>query len=307
MRISIALLTLFLFLLTGCGANPDREDMLPIQVLELTDGFCLVAKGRVILNHHQIEYYDYGAHLIYLKPDFIPLSILENLEGMSVYAGGKEIYTVITFQGSSSTKPVPPVIWTDPIFYTENIWAIDWLQGYEERQADMDPREDPRIEEALRKYGQYRKGMQCEFLSIRYESDQEVVVKLKLTNEDPVNYYYLDPAKMGVAMFHFFTTGLIIWDEERHNTYLNREELSNPDAAVSWDPAWLSLLEHDTSDTLTIVYEHFDPVPYGSYDAFFTFPGLTYQVDWEDLNQDNGRIWLGEILLHKKLEISYWY
>ena len=122
-----------------------------------------------------------------------------------------------------------------------------------------------------------------------------------------MNYYYLDPDRMGLCLFNFYTQGLILWNEELHRDYMNTEEVTYPDPGDSWDPAWFSLLEQGTSDTLSILYTHFQSVPYGRYAAFFTFPGLSYQVDWEDLDQANGRIWLGEIQLSSEVEIDYWY
>ena len=65
----IVILTLALLLLSGCEKETDLADRLPRSSIELTDGYCLVAGDQVVLNHHDISFYDYGAHLLYLKND----------------------------------------------------------------------------------------------------------------------------------------------------------------------------------------------------------------------------------------------
>jgi len=303
MRRAIALLSLLLFLLAGCDTEEDPADILPDSSGELTDGFCLVSGGQVLYTHSDINYYDFGAHLVYLKPP-VTTSILMTVDELSVYAGGEEIYSLTTQPGSASPEPEEPLIYADLVSYAENILPIAWLQSYEEMQADDDPREDPRIVDALTNYEQYREGLQCEILSVHYVSAQEVVVELKLYNGDPVNYYYLDPGRMGPGLFHFFTSGLLVWDEDRNKTYESREDGVEPEQWDSWDPAWLSLLESGASDTLSIEYNRFQVVPPGTYPVFFTFPGLSYQVDWEDLEQPNGRIWLGELKLQSEVLVE---
>ncbi len=78
---------------------------------------------------------------------------------------------------------------------------------------EEDPREDPRIVEALKKYGQFRHGLQCEILSFWYNEVDGVILELELRNEDPVNYYYWDPAKLGMEHYHYVTNGLRLLDE----------------------------------------------------------------------------------------------
>lgn len=301
---ALVCLSLLLFLLAGCGSKTDFHDLQPNPILELTDGYCLVYRGKVLLNHHQIEYYDYGAHLIYLKSGVVLSTMMEEADGMSVYAGGEEIYTVTARPGDSPNKPIGPIIWTDPIFYGANIFAITWLPDTEERMEALDPREDSRIVDALLKYKQYRHGLQCEFLSISYESAQEVEVKLTLHNADPVNYYYLDPARMGVDLFHFYTEGLLVWYKWLRKTFGPILDDDSPDPWDSWDPEWLSLLESGETDTLTILYDRFEVVPSGTHPALFFYPGLSYQVDWEDREQSNGRIWLGELYLRGEIVVE---
>ncbi len=63
MRVSLTFLVLLLFLFAGCEKEIDLADRLPESSIELTDGYCLVAGDQVVVNHYDISYYDYGAHV----------------------------------------------------------------------------------------------------------------------------------------------------------------------------------------------------------------------------------------------------
>ena len=60
---AIASFFLLLILAAGCQKNP--ADVLPDSDIELTDGLCLVAGDQVVLNHSDIDYYDFSARIIY--------------------------------------------------------------------------------------------------------------------------------------------------------------------------------------------------------------------------------------------------
>ncbi len=127
-----------------------------------------------------------------------------------------------------------------------------------------------------------------------------VILELELRNEDPVNYYYWDPEKLGMECYHYVTNGLRLLDEIGQS-YKHHVQ------ALSWahaDPDRMSLLESDSSVVLTITYEHFDELRPGNYSAQFRFPGPYKVESREDLDQENGRIWLGEIDMYAEVVIQ---
>ncbi len=253
MRVSLTFLVLLLFLCAGCEKEMDLADRLPRSSIELTDGYCLVAGDQVVVNHYDISYYDYGAHLVYLKSHRSSAEFLEEAGSLTVYAGGEEIYTAGIHPGYSSYMPTEPFIWTFPTFYEDYIIAIDlMLATYEAITMEVnDIREDQRIVKALKKYGQYREGLHCEIVSCNYTAPDKVVLRLELSNMDEVNYYYLDPEKMGIGLFHYFSNGLSLWDSEERQAYSNQTEHLSPDPWDSWDMDWMSLLEGGSSATWT--------------------------------------------------------
>jgi hypothetical protein len=304
MKTSFTSLVLLLFLFSGCEKEMDLADRLPESTLELTDGYCLVAGDQVVVNHRDISYYDYGAHLLYLKTHRSSAEFLEEAESLTVYAGEEDIYTVGTHPGYSSYLPTGLFIWTYPTFYEDYIIAIDLmgnLTGF--MKEGRDSREDARIVKALKKYGQYREGLHCEIVSCNYSAPGKVLLHLKLTNRDEVNYYYLDPEKMGMGLFHYHTNGLSLRDVDENQSYTNRTEHISPVPWDSWDLEWMSLLEGGSSVTITLDYRNFESVPAGTYTARFRFPGLAH-VEREQLAQRHGQIWLGKLMLNREVVVE---
>ena len=302
---AIALLILLLFLAAGCEIEKDPVDEPLDPSLHLTDGFCLLKNSRVVLNHYDIDYYDYSAHLIYLKsPDAFEEKFKEQGSG-SVCADSTWIYDLSFVSYASSYIPQGPVIWYPFIFYADDIIHIDQAWFYESMaMGGPDPREDPRIVEALKKYGQFRHGIQVEIESVQYKSPDDVVLELELWNEDSVNYYYWDPEKIGISLYHYVTNGLYLRDTLTNQSYTHQVEHVPSGSWDLEDLEGMSLLESGSTARLTIAYDRFDTVPLGNYVALFKLAAPTFNKEREDLEWPNGRIWLGEQYLYSEVEVK---
>lgn len=301
MRTSITLSFIVAVLLTACDKSEFeyREE-------GLTDGFCIVANDKVILNRYDFEYYDYSTHLIYLKNYMSFAKDIESIGGFKVYADGDEIYSGQTHPGYSSYLPLGSVVInTLPSFYADYIIPLTFFQITDTLgNALPDPRVDDRIVDALKKYDQFHAGLSCEIQSVQYLSSINVKVELLLTNNDSFNYYYLDPDKTGIGLFHYFTNGLIIRDLNYQKSYTHKMNIISPEPWNSWKKVWLSVIEGNKSKIITIIYDNFDDIPNGEYRASFEFPGLSSQVDKEDINQIHGQIWLGDLNVTKEITIE---
>ena len=295
MRTINSLLVLVSFLTISCENNGNV----------LSDGFCIKFDNSVVLDHNDIEYYDYSTHLIYLKNSN---SFLENINGINtftVYADWSEIYSGQLLPMYSSFWPSEPVIRCPPFYYGDYIIPIEFTQMIDSLgNANPDPREDARIIEALQKYSQYHSGLSCEINSVQYSAQNNVTIELELRNEDTFSYYYLDPDKMGVNLFHYFTNGLYIMDFANRESFTHKIEIIHPEPWGTWEKDWLSLIRSNESKTITIRYDSFEIVTTGQYKATFTFPGLGGQVEKEDIQQDGGRIWLGKLDISKNVMIE---
>ncbi|AHW61687.1 hypothetical protein SAMN05444285_14223 [Draconibacterium orientale] len=296
---------LVLFFAAGCHKEDDlNEDEIEIKK-NLTDGFCMTSNGEVVLTHNDFEYYDYSAHLIYLKDNMSFVEVFENLGEFTVLANEEEIYSGETWPLYLSSSPHGPIIGTHPSFYSDNIVPIG-LMPYLDSLGNFlpDPREDERIVDALKKYNQFHAGLSCEITSVDYVSSTNVIVKLLLKNNDDFNYYYIDPEKTGIGLFHYFTNGLFIRDFSAYEMYGSKTEVVSADPWNSWDLDWLSVINGNESKEITIAYSHFEAVPPGQYKATFEFPGLSFQVSKAEINQDNGLIWLGSLKIQKDITIE---
>ncbi len=299
MKITITILFFIAVLLTGCDKNEiDFNE-------ELTDGFCMVSNDKVILNHNGIEYYDYSTHLIYMKNNVSFAEEIENIGDFKVFADKEEIYSGQTFPGFSSFLPSGPVISTHPSGYGDYITSIGFIIITDTLGNYLpDPREDERIVKALKKYNQFHAGLSCEIKSVQYLSSNNVKVELLLKNNDSFNYYYLDPEKTGIKLFHYFTNGLYIRELENHETYTHKIGHTQPEPWNSWKKDWLSIINGNESKTIVIVYDNFEEIQNGQYKATFDYPGLTYQVEKKDVQQVNGQIWLGTLKMKKDIIIE---
>jgi hypothetical protein len=294
---------LLLFVLTtllSCEMeNNDLND-------DLTDGFCIIFGNEHVLNHAEIDFYDFSTHLIYLKNSSSFIKDYETGGGFKVYADRKEIYTGLIHPGYSSYLPSSPVIHSNPFYYQDHIIQIDFIQIFDsEGKIKPDIRADEKIAQALKKYNQYRVGLSVSINSLQYSSENnEVTIQLQLQNTDSFNYYYLDPEKMGMDLFHYFTNGLTVMDLINKKSYSHGIVPTHPEPWDAWKNEWLSMIESNENKLITLVYKNFDIIPSGEFKACFTFPGLTHQVAREDIQQGNGRIWLGKLLAIEELNIE---
>lgn len=272
---------------------------------KLTDGFCLVSNDVVVLNHYDIDYYDYSSHLIYLNSNKSFNEDIENIGEFKIYADSEEIYSGQTHPGYSSSFPIGPIINTHPSFYGDYIVPISLNQFFDTTGNTLtDPRDDEKIVKALKKYNQFHAGLSCEIKSIQYFSSNNVKVEFQLKNNDTFNYYFIDPDKTGIALFHYFTPGLVLQDLNSLSYFTHKINIISAEPWNSWNKDWMSIIKSNETKTIIITYNNFEEVGNGEYRAVFKYPGLTYQVDSKDIVQENGRIWLGKLPMTTEIIIE---
>ena len=286
------------FSIRGKGFSSKRDE---ISVPE--KGFCMTIRNRVVLKPEDIDYYVLTTHMIYLKGDNDFLKEELYRDAFSIYADGEKIYSGVFNSWISSSITFGPSIYVQS-FYGDYIVPItfEYYINQTGKIIPDDQRGDPRIVKALKDYGQFHEGLNCEIRSVQFTSDNQVKLELELINEDLFNYYYLDPVKMGMGLFHYFTNGLSFWDAKSYKSYSNNVQHIQPVPSNSWNKEWLSVIEKQSEKTIWIAYDNFEPVPAGQYKLNFRFPGLA-NVKKEDLNQQNGRIWLGELDLSRDFQV----
>ena len=289
------LLIIWIILLSLFSCEKNDNDS------EITDGFSLAISDSLIYNSSQIDFYDFSSHLIYLKTGDFTFS---DFGGFSVSVDNETIYTGQMFPLYSSYLPTGPVIRCSPTFYDDFIIPIDFFQVTDsEGNTNEDPRNDIRIIEALKKYNQYRQGLSLEILSLEKLSSNKLALTIQITNHDSDVLLILDPEKMGIELFHYFTNGLTIVDSF-NNSYTHKITPAQPNSYDSWDDDWFASIKGNETKTIAITYNDFESFPSGQYSIRFVYPGMGSQIDREDLEQSNGRIWLGKLYLNKLIDLE---
>ncbi len=292
MKTILTLLILVAVFMVSC----QREEFSPSG-----EGISITFGDKVTLTSKDIDFYSFSSHFIYLKGDN---SFLKNdlySDSFQVYANGVKIYSGYISSMVSSYMPTGPVIFTPVIFYPDYILPVGFfgitdLSG----KVNPDPRGDERIAKALKEIGQFQEGLKCELRSVQFNSRNKVVLQLNLINNDSFNYLYLDPVKMGMGLFHYFTNGLKLWDATSYKSYENNIQHIKPVPYNSWEKEWLSVIEKHSEKTIWITYDNFDDVPSGKYRLSFSFPGLSH-VAKSELFQGENRIWMGDLTISKEI------
>lgn len=297
MKTLLPFFALLLVLIIGC----DQDEIGPIRKGE---GLSMKIGDKVVLTANEIDYYDLSTHFIYLKGTNSFLNDQLIRDSFQIYADGEKIYKGVFRSIASSSFPIGPAVHTPQIFYKNYVLPIEYGYWIDEsgKRTPPDPRSDPRIINALKSWNQLHEGLQCEIRSVQFKSGGKVALELELINNDSFNYFYLDPEKMGMGLFHYYTNGLSLWSPTLKKSFNNHVVHSQPQPYDSWSMNWLSLIRSRERKTIWINYTNFDPISAGSYKLYFRFPGLSH-VEKNELVQRNGRIWLGDLDLSQDFQI----
>jgi len=166
-----------------------------------------------------------------------------------------------------------------------------------------DERKDPEMISVLKTHGLFHSGLSISSSSIEIDGTR-LTFRFTITNTDESDLLIFDINKTGPELFHYFTNGLYIRDQEYKEYFSSNIQHQSPDPWDIWNIEWLSQLKSGASKEFTINYTITNPIPAGEYIASFEFPGLSHQVTQEQLHQETDRIWLGDISLKKRLIVQ---
>ena len=258
----------------------------------------LILQDEAWISSDDTERYDWSTHLIYLKKG-MPISH----EGISVFgnpflviANSERCYLGALWAGYSSLRPSGPVIWVAPGFYPDDIVHISFEACDPQGQQIQDPRNDFRIKEALIQNRQFHAGLQCtlEKVEVFHKSDASSVKYIyTLRNLDKDNLYVLDPYRMGSGLFHYFTHGVYLNNENNHYWSENKT-VEEPAHWSHWELSWHSCIKSGNSMTRTVLLEGYPRIVSGTYQCTFQFPSPSH-VEKVKRELGDGRTWMGRI------------
>jgi len=293
-KLTVVAFATSIFALGGCGFDE----------LLFNEGLWLKMDDKSVVHTSDIDFYDVSSHMIYLKHELSFLDKVNHGDLISMYVGNHKIYDCSFHSMYSSSLPTGAFIYTNPLFYPEDILSIGFIQILNENlePTKTDPRNDERIIRALKKHGQYHEGLNCNLLSYTY-SEGKLVFKISLSNPDTFDYYYLDPDKMGFGLFHYFTNGPTFWGVKEQKSYTHQGTITQPEPWNSWKKEWLSLIKSGEHKNITITYDQFEIMPAGQYRMNFAFPSLHYGITKQDRVLKDGRIWMGSSCIEEMVTI----
>lgn len=266
----------------------------PVEITD-QDVFFKIGKEKAF-RFDDIELYDSSTHIIYFKESQNEFS--EILQGpFSFFDKGDTIYSGSFWPGYSSFIPRGPIILSPPNMYGDYALRIEIWMG-----DKPDVRNSPEIIALLKKHGLLHSGLSgsVDFVET---GENQLSFGYTIVNNDLTDLMILDLNKTGPNLFHYFTNGLYLRDQNHNEVFSGTIPLQKPEPWNSWKADWLSLLKSGDSISFTINYPVDAPISPGEYNLLFEFPGLAYQVSKDQLFKDDYRIWLGDITLRGKVTI----
>lgn len=282
MRKSLLFMVFTFIVLTSC--DKDNSDI-----------FLKVGPPDFQFKFGDIELYDTSTHIIYFKNEYEDLKNLDQ-GSFTFLDNGDPIYTGSLWPGYSSLAPADPFIMTPPMYGNYALRIGSW----QSRMPDL--RNDKRIIQLLNQHNILHSGLSISDISIEIAGSQ-LSFRFTISNMDISDLLIIDVYKTGPGLFHYFTNGLYIYDIANNEVFSGTIQHQAPDPSNIWKKDWLTELKSGESKEFTINYPLNNSIAAGEYTARFEFPGLGHQVTKDQLYQGNIRIWLGDILIQRKIHI----
>jgi hypothetical protein len=279
-----------IYLLRDEGMTFEAATKQPLSELRLQE--------KPWISSDDIKRYDWSAHIIYLDKD-IPIScqsISTAGKPFLVTANGERCYLGALWVAYSSFMMAGPKIWAEPGVYLDDIVCITFDAPDPQGQSIQDPRNDPRIKEALIANGQFHAGLQCTLEKVEVchtGNASSVRYTYTLRNLDKDNLYVLDPDRMGTNLFHYFTNGVYLTNAD-HHYWAENKVVTAPVHWSDWELSWHSRLQSGIVMTRTVLLEGYPYIASGRYQCTFQFPSPPH-IEKESRQLILGRIWIGRI------------
>jgi len=263
------------------------------------DEYLFRADNGLKFKYSDFQLYDSSTHIFYFKKSH-PEFKTDKFTGFSILAEGEEVYKGNFYEPYSSSMPFGPFIGSFIPLMQDYAFQIGFLTI--DNQPD-DPRNDPRLISALDQHNILHSGLALSMDTVEINGTL-LKFAFTITNKDQTSLMIMDPDKMGINLFHYFTNGLLIYNPEHTNVFINGIELERPTPWNEWKAEWLSEIKTGESRHFFFNYTMKSALAPGAYKTIFQFPGLSHQVSKDQLFQGNSRIFLGDITGSKNIVIE---
>jgi hypothetical protein len=289
-----------ILILTSCENDKSETELVPKEEpkpANSIDPDVIFRIGTSLsYKYSDIDLYDSSTHVLYFKTNHPEFD--ENSQSYFRFY----VDTVTIFKGDfwpsfRSDLPTRPYISTWPFWFQNYVLRIE---NRENNKPDL--RNDPRIIQAFKARDLLHSGLLVTMNSIECGVSL-ITFSYTVTNKDQSKLLIMDPNKMGLNYFHYFTNGLIFWKSPNTAAITVKIQSQSPPPSNTWINDWLTEISPGESKTFTINYPVTTPMSSGEYKVTFTFPGL-FSLNKDLLFQVNGRIWLGDFKATKNIVIN---
>ena len=246
--------------------------------------------------YSDIDLYDSSTHVLYFKANHSEFD-KNSSSTFRFLNNGDTIYKGDFWPSFRSDHPTGPYISTQPFWLQD--FAL-WIENRDENKPDL--RNSQIIIQTFKDRNLLHSGLLVVIESIECTISQ-VTFTFSVTNKDQ-SLLIMDPDKMGVNLFHYYTNGLVFWKSDNSAPFYVKVAPEAPSSYDEWEIEWLTKISPDETKTFVFNYPLDTPLSPGEYKVNFTYPGLSFQVSREQLLQNNDRIWLGGVKASKVIVIN---
>ena len=295
---TIVLLFAAIFLISSCSKEDEYTFGDTISIHLVKDGQItpkqteanldsLKLEESPVLEHSEIEFYDWSSHLFYAKSN-----VKERIKNGRCYlikADNDPLFLACMNIGSSLGARGPQLSkWTDYIL------GIGYFENYHEENTAV----HKKFKATLRNSNLLKNGIELDIVKLKRKNATTLLYTFEVTNIDTENIYVLNPDKMEPENFHYFTNG--VGFEKDGVGYPPNSKSKSPENGLPKD--WFYKILPGEVMTCTVEQEGFSDIPTGEVSCGFTFPGYTPKdIHWK---AEDGRYWLGRIHLIKSVSIE---
>lgn len=281
-------------ILVGCNSDIDMDN----------SGLRIVFSNGTIINSSDLNYYDSSTCMLFLKEKLVlPYRLGEypNIEfvDFSMYINNELIYEGMVYPDLVAA-PCPCTYYIASVGLDTLQCEIIPIRHNAFSANTVDIRNDQRIINWLKNNNVLLNGISIsvDTVYISPDNDKTVFCTITIRNHDDINYFILDPGKMGHEHFNFYSSGLYLRQVDAVSDYYHDYNEIDP-GWYSIDMNDLSLLEGQSDVSFTIKNVYQSSLAEGVYKCSFMYGELnrTFNLDMP-LEQPEGRIWVGDIILN---------
>lgn len=268
------------------------------------------------LSQDDIEFYDSSTCILYLKEKiefqyrFIDIDSTGHydfrFEDFAVYIDDEIIYSGKFHPANVAGVSSKPIY--IPCYSSSDSVSIDvmHIEFYEKRdEVSLDNRNDHRIIDYFKNHNLLKNGIEfsIENIAVSPSNDSVLVIQYTIKNNDRTEYLIPDPKKMNARQIAGINSGSVIFDDTGNNINIKLSNDYSVERKITID--CLSKIKKYSKTKFTMSLPYWSNFKKGKFESKIFFKNMMY-LNFEDLdlNQEEGRIWIGSLREFNEFEVK---